>query len=246
MGEATRWGLRAIGAAWLAVLLAGCGGGGGSGSTGLVTSEVDVIDDVRSGGTCEEFDGTPYCGTDSPNAVAPGGQSVSVVGTAVPTPVRTATPAPAATATAALSPTPGPDGTPTGGVGPTSTPARTSGLGTRTPPPATPRPSPSPGDPTTVRLQVEGFEEGAACATAARPVASDDDEEGEEDVENPWITAALVPLDPLNAVLVFPLPTSVKSPRDAALLCFDDPPAELAAELETLTDANPTVVFALP
>lgn len=243
MTEATKRGCRAIGAAWLAVLLAGCGGGGGSGSTGLVTSEVDVIDDVRSGGTCEEFDATPYCATDSPNAVAPGGQSVSVIGTAVPTPVRTASPAPVATATVALSPTPGPDGTPTAGGAPTSTPAKTSGLGTRTPPPATPRPSPSPGDSTTVRLQVDGFAEGAACATAARPVASDDDA---EDVESPWTTADLVPLDPPDAVIVFPLPTSVKAPRDTALLCFDDPPAELASELETLTDAAPTVVFVLP
>lgn len=233
MTEATKRGRRAIGVAWLAVLLAGCGGGG-SGSTGLVTSEVDVIDDVRAGGTCEELDGTPYCATDSPNAVAPGGESVSVVGTAVPTPVRTAA---APTASAALSPTPEPGDTPTGGTGgPTPTPIQTDGAqptGVRTP---SPRPTTSPGDQSSVRLQVDGFDDGAACATAARAAESED----------PWTTAALVPLDPGDSVTVFPLPTSVQSPRDAALLCFDDPPAELAPELETLTDAAPTVVFVLP
>ena len=235
MTEATKRGCRAIGAAWLAVLLAGCGGGG-SGSTGLITSEVEVIDDVRSGGTCEEFDGTPYCATDSPDAVAPGGESVSVVGTAVPTPVRTASPVPPPTATPAPSSTPAPGETPTGGVAPTPTPARTIGAATSTPRPATPRPSPSPGDQSTVRLQVEGFEDGAACATAARAAESED----------PWTTAALVPLDPEGSVTTFPLPASVKPPRDAALLCFEDPPAELASELETLADAAPTVVFVLP
>lgn len=226
MGEATRWGVRAIGVAWLAVLLAGCGGGG-SGSTGLVTSEGSVVDDVRSGGTCEEFDGTPYCGTDSPNAVAPGGQSVSIVGTAVPTPVRTASPASSAT--------PAPAETPTGGAGPTPSPARTGG-GTRTPPPATPQTSPSPGDQKTVRAQLDGFEDGAACAAAARAA----------ETEDPWKTAALVPLDPPDAVTVFPLPDGVPAPRDQALLCFDDPPAELPAELDTLADASPTVIFVLP
>lgn len=225
MREATKRGCRTIGAAWLVIVLAGCGGGG-SGSTGLITSEVEVIDDVRSGGTCEEFDGTPYCATDSPNAVAPGGESVSVVGTAVPTPVRTASPVPAPTSTLE------PSGTPTSGVGATSTPRRTSdGQGTTTPP----RPSPTPGDPS-VRLRVEGFGDGAACATAARAAVTED----------PWTTAALVPLDPEESVAVFPLPTSVKAPRDAALLCFEDPPAELAPQLETLADAAPTVVFVLP
>jgi hypothetical protein len=227
MTEATKRRCRVIGAAWLAVLLAGCGGGG-SGSTGLITSEVEVIDDVRSGGTCEEFDGTPYCGTDSPNAVAPGGESVSVVGTAVPTPARTGTPAVGPTPAAA---------TPThGGAGPTPSPQRTAGQASGTPPPTSPKPTSLPGDQTTVRLQVEGFDDGAACATAARSAESED----------PWTTAALVPLDPEASVTVFPLPTSVTSPRDAALLCFDDPPAELAPELETLTDAAPTVVFVLP
>ncbi len=226
MSEATRWGVRAIGAIGLAVLLAGCGGGGGSGSTGLITSEGSVVDDVRSTGTCDEFEGTPYCGTDSPNAVAPGGQSVSIVGTAVPTPVRTASPAPAGTATLdpGLSPTPAASGAP-----PTAT-------ATRTPPPATPRPSPSPGDQKTVRAQLDGFEDGSACATAARAA----------ETEDLWKTAALVPLDPPDAVTVFPLPDGVAAPRDQALLCFDDPPTELPAELPTLADASPTVIFVLP
>ena len=47
--------------------------GHGSGSTGLITSETAIIDDVRRTGTCGEFDGAPYCATDSPNATAPGG-----------------------------------------------------------------------------------------------------------------------------------------------------------------------------
>jgi len=38
----------------LCATLAACGGG--SGSTGLITSEGAVIDDVRSTGTCDTFD----------------------------------------------------------------------------------------------------------------------------------------------------------------------------------------------
>jgi hypothetical protein len=226
MGDTRTQGRRALAAAWLAVLLAGCGGGG-SGSTGLITSEGSVVDDVRSGGTCEEFDGTPYCGTDSPNAVAPGGQSVRVVGTAVPTPVRTPTPP-------ALSATPAPAATPTGGAGaPTATPGAP---GTASPAPPTPQTSPSPADGTTVRLRVEGFDVGAACATAARAAGSDD----------PWTTAGLVALDPPDAIHAFPVPSAVDPPRDLALLCFEAPPAELASEVATLADAGPTVVFVLP
>ncbi len=72
----------------LAGLLAACGGG--SGSTGLITPEQALIDDVRQTGTCGELDGTPYCATDSPNAGAPGGQRASVL-TPVPSPQPTST-----------------------------------------------------------------------------------------------------------------------------------------------------------
>lgn len=224
MGEATRRGRRTICAAGLAMLLAGCGGGG-SGSTGLITSEGGVVDGVRETGTCEEFEGTPYCGTDSPNAVAPGGQSVSIVGTAVPTPQRTASPAPAGTA----SPAPDPTGTPAAGE-------PTAAAATPTPRIATPRPTASPSDAETVRALVEGFEAGAACATAARAAGSAD----------PWQTAALVGLPFPAAVAVFPLPDDAPVPFDLALLCFAEPPTSVSTGIPTLAAAAPTVIFVLP
>lgn len=200
-------------------VLAACGGG--SGSTGLVTSESSVIDDVRRDGTCDSFDGAPYCATDSPDATAPGGQRVSVL-TPVPTPVRTGTPGSIPTGTPGLAPTP----TPSGGSAPTRTAAVT----------ASPAPTATPAAARSVTLLVEGFEAGAACATAARSAESD----------GPWKTATLVPVDSSGAAVTFPLPIGIPAPSDVALLCFEDPPAVLPAELATLTDADPTVVFVLP
>lgn len=232
----------------LGLLLAGCGGG--SGSTGLITSEGALIDDVRNTGTCGEFDGAPYCATDSPQATAPGGQSASVVsGTPLPTDTPTVNPTPAFTATAA-----GATATAGGGVSPT--PVGTPGSGSSTPgnfptPTVQPTASPGPGKtstpapvatttPTpvapTVTVAVEGFPSGAACATAARAAGSED----------AWRTAALVAVDDSGAAVSYPLPAGVADPIDLTLLCFDDPPAELPPVLATLADANPTVVFVLP
>ncbi len=223
----------------LALLLVGCGGG--SGSTGLVTSEDAVIDDVRRNGTCDSFDGATYCATGPPGAVAPGGQSVSVL-TVSPTPLPTFAPTPVPTPTGGAP-------TPTFGVAPTSTPAEgpTSTPGVATPDAtATPSPTESPAEtdvplptttptpPPTVTLQVDGFAPGAACATAARPAGSDD----------LWRTSVLVPVGDGEGPVAFPL--RVFPPADVALLCFDDPPASLPPELATLTDAEPTVVFVLP
>lgn len=241
----------------LGMLVAGCGGG--SGSTGLVTSEGEVIDHVRDTGSCAEFEGAPYCASDSPNATAPGGQSVRIVGP-TPTAVRTPTPQfvtptpeateePSPSSTAAGAPTSTPGSQPSGTFAPT--PVRTSTpVRTRTATPVrTVTPTPlrtsggSPGKPTatpatggTVNAAVDGFDEGAACATAARAAGSEDR----------WQTAALVALDPSGSAVAFPLPAAIAAPYDLALLCFADPPESLPEDLGTLTDADPTVVFVLP
>jgi hypothetical protein len=230
------------------MLVVGCGGGGGSGSTGLVTSESAVIDDVRREGTCGEFDGAPYCATDSPNAVAPGGQSLSLVAV-TPTPVLTPTPTPhetdvpEPTATPVASATAGATTpTPTSGIQPsptapvrTATPAR-SATPAKT---ATPKPGPTStagGGGASVTAVVNGFDDGAACAAAARPAGS----------EAVWKTAELVAVDDSGAAVSFPLPSGVTAPADVTLLCFAEAPDEIPAELGTLTDADPTVVFVLP
>jgi hypothetical protein len=192
-------------------LLAACGGG--SGSTGLITPEQALINDVQATGTCGTFDGAPYCATDSPDAVAPGGQRANVL-TPVPTPQVSATP---------------------GGAVPTSTPA--AGGATPTAPGDLPTPSATATPITrTVTVAVEGFEAGAACATGARPAESDET----------WRTGTLIAVDDSGTPVVFPLPAGITEPFELALLCFDDPPAALASELDTLADAEPTVVFVLP
>jgi hypothetical protein len=226
---------------FLCVLLASCGGG--SGSTGLITSEDAVIDDVRQTGTCEELDGVTYCATDSPDATAPGGQSVSVDsnGGNGPTPVRTPTPTPrAADGTASPTPAAGSTSTPAGGGQSTPTPARTvNPVPTRTANPtrtASPAPTATPGSTPTVSAVVDGFAPGAACAVAARPAGSTE----------VWKTADLVTVETDGTTTTFPVPPGIASPLDSALLCFDDPPATLPAELTTLADAAPTVVFVLP
>ena len=198
----------------LCVTLAACGGG--SGSTGLITSEDAVIDGVRTTGRCDTFDGAPYCATDSPDAVAPGGQSVSVV-TPAPSPAATGTPI------AASTPTPFP-------TGPQST-------ATHAPPTVTPVPSPSPTPPEArqVTVVVDGFDEGAACATAARTLGSD----------APWETGPLA-LVTTGAPTTFLVAADVPAPLDLALLCFAEPPDGLPMTLTTLADASPTVVFVLP
>ncbi|MCC6763799.1 MAG: hypothetical protein IT293_03970 [Deltaproteobacteria bacterium] len=225
-------------AASLAGVLASCGGG--SGSTGLVTSESVVVDDVRANGTCDEFDGVTYCGSDSPNATAPGGESVSVVTdapTAAPTPTRTATPAATATSVPGGSPTPTDGGS---NPSPTATAAAPTPAGTASPvatgAPATPAPTASPAAAGSVTVVLDGFDAGAACASAARALGSD----------APWRTASLVPVATGGAPTTFPLPGGVPPPVDLALLCWDAPPATVPAEVGTLAEAQPTVVFVLP
>ncbi len=202
----------------MVMLLAGCGGG--SGSTGLITSEGALIDDVRDTGTCSDFDGAPYCATDSPDAVAPGGQSAVVEPSAAaptPTPIATA----ASTAT------------PAGGSTPTPVPSLAAPTATAIP---SASPTPSAGDPRTVTVAVQGFEAGAACAVAVRPAGSDD----------AWRTGALTTVDPAGARVTFPVPSGVAEPVETTLVCFADPPTELPATLTTLAAAEPTVVFVLP
>ena len=249
----------------LGLTLAACGGG--SGSTGLVTSEGALIDDVRRTGTCGEFDGAPYCATDSPNATAPGGQSASVVGG--PTPARTATsaasptsvptaggptatPQSGPTATPISAPSPTPVGTPIGASstpGGLPTPTRTSRPSTATAAPsttpgggvtATPAAAPTATPTPTASRSVTVAVSGFASGAACATAAR---AAGTDDV---WQTAALVAVDPSGAAVTFPLPAGVAAPADVTLLCFADPPAALPPQLATLADANPTVVFVLP
>lgn len=209
----------------LCATLAACGGG--SGSTGLITSEGAVIDDVRSTGTCDTFDGAPYCATDSPDAVAPGGQSVSIVTSApTPTPVPTGTPG----AGASRTPVPAETPTPTGGVQPSAT-----GGASATASPV-PMPTSTPSDARSVTVVVDGFGAGAACATAARTLGSD----------APWETGPLVSLAAPGEPTTFFVAVDVPAPLDLALLCFESPPDDLVMMLTTLVDADPTVVFVLP
>ncbi|MCC6847098.1 MAG: hypothetical protein IT294_01255 [Deltaproteobacteria bacterium] len=207
--------------------------GGGSGSTGLVTSESVVVDDVRTNGTCDEFDGVTYCGSDSPAATAPGGERASVV-TVAPTPTPARTPIRTATPVAAPTATSGSNGSPTptdGGAHASSTPAPPTPART-----ASPAVAPTPADGASVTVVLDGFEAGAACAAAARPLGSD----------TPWRTARLVPVATGGGPTIFPLPASVPPPLDLALLCWDVPPATVPAEVDTLAAAQPTVVFVLP
>ena len=136
----------------------------------------------------------------------------------VETPARTATPVRTKTATPVRTKTPTPART--------ATPAKS----------ASAKPTATPAAGKTVTALVDGFGPDAACASAARAAGSEDR----------WQTAALVPLVPPGRPVTFPLPSGVASPADAALLCFEDPPESLPADLGTLTDADPTVVFVLP
>jgi hypothetical protein len=64
--------------AFLAALLAACGG---SGSTGLIQPESGVLAEVRRNGTCVEAGSTLFCATDSTRADAPGNRQVETSGT---------------------------------------------------------------------------------------------------------------------------------------------------------------------
>lgn len=268
----TEWRRAIVWLACMAVLLAGCGGG--SGSTGLISSEAEVIDEVRRDGTCGEFDGAPYCATDSTDATAPGGQSASIVTVAPPTPVRTPTPSAQPSASPA-----GPTETPTFDVAPTSTPMGAVPTPTASPGAGGATPTDGGGNPTPQRTHtpmrtatvLNTGTPGARTATPAAGATSTPTPQSTAggatvvvaviDGFDPgaacsvaarpaasgdsWRTGALVALGPPGQPVAFPIP-NVPSPRDLALICFETPPAALPSELGTLSDANPTVVFVLP
>lgn len=193
--------------------------GGGSGSTGLIDAEGVLIDHVRQTGTCAESKaGTAFCATNSPNATAPGGQRARVVA---------GTPSPQATPTAIAS------------VGATPTPVATGGESSPTPtgaPSAAPTPTASPSpEPRTVQVVVEGFGPDAACAVAARAAGSD----------GAWRTGPLATVDEGTDPITFTIPPDVAEPSELVLLCFA-PARALPAEIATLTETDPTVVFVLP
>jgi hypothetical protein len=205
---------RMLALGWAMVLLAACGGG--SGSTGLITSEGALLDQVRRDGTCAELDGAAFCATDSPHAIAPGGQRASVL-VVTPTPLASPTAPPLASPTAQAT---------NGGASPTPAPAITAT------PLSGPTASPSPSGGQTVSVVVDGFGPDAACAVAARTAGQD----------GGWRTGPLVEADGI----VFPLPAGVAEPSEIVLLCFAPAPLALKPEIERLADATPTVVFVLP
>jgi hypothetical protein len=166
--------------------LAGCGG---SGSTGLISPESALLQEVRRSGTCLTSEGVTYCATDSTEAVAPDGQSA---------------------------------------LGPNDF----SGA------PANPCPV---GDDTCARddtgFLVSGFDEDAACASAARRAGSED----------AWAIGPLQPVGGARTQVGVFLPARLSTAAvESALLCFASPPAELPAELTTLAEASPDIIFVAP
>ncbi|HZR84167.1 MAG TPA: hypothetical protein VFD92_23925 [Candidatus Binatia bacterium] len=65
-------------AAGLALASLGAAACGGSGSTGLISPEGAVLEEVRRDGTCVRSGATLYCATDSGNATTPGGMHADV------------------------------------------------------------------------------------------------------------------------------------------------------------------------
>jgi len=193
-------------------LVAACGG---SGSTGLISPENAVLDEVRRDGTCVTSDAmVTYCATD---AVSPTGASASG---------PLAGPAPTATPNAA-GPTPSPGSVPTPAASPTA--AATFG------PTAQPTPcgAACPGG-TVLEFVVHGLPEGAACALAARPAGSD----------GGWSTGNLAAAGGATMTIAPALPSDVGSGDvEIALLCFDERPDALPASITTLSETDPDVVF---
>jgi hypothetical protein len=213
-----------------AMLLVGCGG---SGSTGLISPENALLEDVRREDSCVTIEeGLTYCATSAPEAVAPNGASALGPFPSGDGGAPTATPTPS-----------GPQATPLDMA--TSTPA--AGAPTLSPTPApgetVPRPEPTPCVPAVsgacpdgifLAFDVFGFPAGAACALAAR--APDD--------QAPWATAALVPAGGVQTSLVLPLPEVEDAAIvEIALLCYETAPVDLPDEVVTLAEAGPDVVF---
>ena len=81
---------------------------------------------------------------------------------------------------------------------------------------------------------VRGLPDGAECAPAARLFGTDDE----------WTTGDLVAAGGSGAVVAVSLPSTVGPGLvEVALLCFEEPPAALPAQLPTLSAAAPDVVF---
>ena len=83
---------------------------------------------------------------------------------------------------------------------------------------------------------MRGFDAGAACAVAARPDGG----------SGSWRTGPLAPVDDASDPVTFEVPGDVPQPSELVLLCYATAPASLPAEIDTLGETDPTVVFVLP
>ena len=100
--------------------------------------------------------------------------------------------------------------------------------------PCTPGEVPCSGD--SLGFVVRGFGEGAACASAVRPSGG-----------GSWSTGPLVPVgeEPTQVEVFYPAEVS-PSDAETALLCFESAPTAIPAQVATLAEARPDVVFVAP
>jgi hypothetical protein len=84
---------------------------------------------------------------------------------------------------------------------------------------------------------VSGFDEGAGCASAARPAGSTE----------AWSIGPLVPVGGATTQVPVFYPEGLSpAAAEIALLCFEEAPAALPDRVESLADAAPDVVFVPP
>lgn len=97
------------------------------------------------------------------------------------------------------------------------------------------------GDEVDYMFRPSGFAEGAACALATRIGGGDEDD---------WIVSPPVAIAGDDATISFfaDLPAGFSSDDviEAALLCFDEAPGELASPVARLADLAPDVIFVAP